>query len=215
MPAANFANHARMGPNPATTAHAGVGGNTSYTCHMAAMHWAFMDLGDNMATAHAKVEAINRAKCLGCLGLHHLHGSISPNWYGQHFTTAGAVALMHRGVLYPSVNAGDVLILPRPQAPMHSMVVVSKSSWFGHTFVYIRGFNNTNTLGTGPFLRYDNADRDVDRAAYWHGVGQVFGLGAAAGGRLYKVPYANYSASAAVVRANCNFALGVWTYVGP
>jgi hypothetical protein len=184
---------------------------------MAAMHWAFMDLGDNMATAQGKVEAINRAKCVGCVAGHHVHGSIDPNWYGQHFCSAGAVPILNRGVLYASVNVGDVVILPRPAAPMHSMIVARKSSFLGHTYVYVRGFNNTNTLGTGAFLQYDNADRDIDKAVYWHaqGAGEVFGLSVATGGRLYKIPYLNYSASAATARANCAFAAGAWNYIGP
>jgi hypothetical protein len=54
------------------------------------------------------------------------------------------------------VEVGDVLIVGVAiQAPVHSMVVVNKRSLGGHSWVYIRGFNNVATLGTGAQLQYD------------------------------------------------------------
>jgi hypothetical protein len=184
---------------------------------MAAMHWAFMDHGDNDAAANLKIESIIRAKCPRCvnpLGIAP-HGSINSNWYGAQFCN-GAVAIANRAALYNAVNVGDVLILPSAVMPMHTMVVVSKSSFLGYTYVYIRGFNNVGTLGTGGFLQYDNSDRDIDVARYWHGPAngnQTFGNTA---GALLRVPYANYSANALAVRTNCQLVLGAgYNYIGP
>lgn len=218
MPALNFAAHARTGPNPDTTTHQHGGGATSYICHMAAMHWAFMDLGDTQLIAQQRVEAIIRAMCRGCRDANvPMHGSIPPRWYGQHFCSGRATSIMGRGVLYATVDVGDVLILPNQMSPMHTMVVVQKSTTLGRSYVYVRGFNNFLTLGTGAHNRYDNADRDIDKASYWHNsaTGEVFGLAAATGGRLLKLPYATYSANAAVVRNNTALHMGAMRYTGP
>jgi hypothetical protein len=215
MPAANFATSAKHGPNPCATTHTD-NNPTAYTCHMAAMHWAFMDLGDTDANANAKAQAIIQAKCQGCLGTHHMHGSILPAWYGTNFC-GGAVQIANRAALYAAVNVGDVLITAQPQQPMHSMVIVSKKTMLGRHFVYVRGFNNTNTLGAGPFLQYDNSDRDIDKDKFWHSQAGItrFGLSFSTGGALHRIPYGTYSASAAVVRNNCNNAAGPWVYAGP
>ena len=50
MTAANFAAAARQAPNPSTALHVGAMA-PGYVCHMAAMHWAFVDLGDTQAVA--------------------------------------------------------------------------------------------------------------------------------------------------------------------
>ncbi|MCY2977507.1 MAG: hypothetical protein NTU79_02430 [Planctomycetota bacterium] len=202
MPAVLFATHSRTAPNPNTVNHGG-GVVVVYTCHMAAMHWAFMDRGDTQAIANQKVSAVAVAQCQGCAG-GAVHPSLSYAWYSNAFC-AGAQHIQNRAALYGAVNVGDVLIVGGAiQAPMHTMVVVQKRSLIGRTWVYIRGFNNVGTLGTGPHLGYDNSDQDIDRARYWHGpVGgnQTFGNGP--GNNLYVIPYNTYSNHAAIVRGQC------------
>jgi hypothetical protein len=75
MSAQTFAAHARHAPNPCQTIHTD-NNPTPYTCHMAVMHWSFRELGDNQATANARVQAITQSKCLGCAAGHALHSSI-------------------------------------------------------------------------------------------------------------------------------------------
>lgn len=219
MTALTFATHARSAPVPGTTPHLHGIAATVYTCHMAVMHWAFMDLGDTQAQATGRVSAINEAVCQGCTAGHHVHGSISPAWYGANFCQ-GALAIPNRAALFGAVNVGDVLILPAGM-PMHSMVVVQTSTGcFGGSYVYVRGFNNVGTLGTGQRLQYDNANRDIDRAAFWRPAPaqippvaglEVFGNG---GSPLSVVPYANYMAQATVIRNRCALAAnGNWTFV--
>jgi hypothetical protein len=83
--AATFANHSRIGPNPSNVNHGG-GFTPSYTCHTAAMHWAFMDRGDTQAVANQRVTAVPLARCPGCAppgGNQHPH--LSSQWYSTHF----------------------------------------------------------------------------------------------------------------------------------
>ena len=220
MTALTFADHAKHAPIPATTPHLNVVWQTDYTCHMAVMHWAFMDLGDLDAAASGRVNAINATVCLGCLGQHDQHGSIAPTWYGENFCT-GAFGIPNREALFAAVDVGDVLITSDPGRPMHSMVVVETSTGcFGHNYVYVRGFNNVGTLGTGERLRYDNANRDIDRACFWRAAppqvppvpGQeVFGNG---GASLAVIPYATYMARATALRNRCAQAgNGNWAFV--
>jgi len=175
---------------------------------MAVMHWAFLDLGDSHAQAAGRVNAIKSTVCQGCTAGHHVHGSIAPAWYRDHFC-GGAVAIPNRAALYDAVDVGDVLVTPGAM-PMHSMVVVDKTiGCFGHQYVYVRGFNNVGTLGTGQYLQYDNANRDIDRDSFWRAAPpqippvaglEVFGHG---GSPLFVVPYANYTANAVVIRNRC------------
>lgn len=208
MPAANFATLSKTCPNPYTTTHLVGGGATPYTCHMAVMHWAFMDLGDTSATANARIQAIIQAKCMGCTAGFHLHASIQDTWYGANLC-GGAVTIANRAALYPAVAVGDVLITDHSQRPAHSMVMVSRNSMMTRKYVNIRGFNNLGTLGTGTFLNYDHADRDIDKGQYWSAAG--FGNAKVA---LHRIPYATYAAAAAIVRNNCNNAAGNWVYIG-
>ena len=153
-----------------------------------------------------------------------MHPSIGSQWYGNNMC-GGTVAIANRAALYAAVAVGDVLILPSPNLPQHSLVVVSKSSWFGHQFVYVRGFNNHGTLGTGQQNAYDDGDRDIDVARYWHNspvaplvdavVNQHFGQAYNAGGPLLRIPYATYSQSAATLRNRCNGAGAAMVYVAP
>jgi hypothetical protein len=210
LPAANFAALARTAPNPSQTTHAVARPapqflQVDYTCHMAAMHWAFMDLGDNGADANVKLKAINVAGCPGCGDPPApAHVSILHTWYGWRFCR-GADRVATRAALYAAVDVGDVVIVGEPRAPAHTMVVVGKSSGPEGQCVYIRGFNNYGTLGTGAFGRYDAADRDINRDDFWHGAAggpQVFGRAGSTSGPLHVIPYEAYSLRAAIVRAN-------------
>lgn len=205
MSAATFANHSRTAPNPDTANH---GGGVRYTCHMAAMHWAFMDRGDSQAIANQRVSAVAVARCPGCLHGGAVHASLPYQWYSNAFC-GGAQHIQNRAALYGSVNIGDVLIVGAAiQAPMHTMVVVNKRSALRRTWVYIRGFNNVGTLGTGLHLAYDDSDRDIDRNRYWHGPAggnQTFGIGP--GNNLYVIPFNTYLNRAGAVRGQC-FAAG-------
>lgn len=202
MPAATFVNHSRTAPNPDSANHGAV--TVQYTCHMAVMHWSFMEKGDTQAIANDRVSAVAVAKCPGCTNGGAMHPSIPYAWYSQAFCT-GAVHIANRAALYAAVNPGDILIVGGAiQAPMHSMVVVNKRSLMGITSVYIRGFNNVGTLGTGPHLGYDNSDRDIDKAVLWHGPAggnQTFGNGP--GNNLYVIDFATYMNRAGVVRGQC------------
>jgi hypothetical protein len=139
---------------------------------MAALHWAFMDRSDTQAVANQRVTAVTLALCPGCAtpcGNQHPH--LSSQWYSTHFC-AGGQRIPTRAALHGAVEVGDVPIVGVAiQAPVHSMLVVNKRSLGGHSSVYIRGFNNVGTLGTGAQLQYDAHDRDIDRAALWHGAG--------------------------------------------
>ena len=202
MAAVDFIAHSRTAPNPNTANH---GGGVVYTCHMAAMHWAFMDRGDTQAVANQRVSAVAIARCPGCNppgGA--MHPSLSYQWYSANFCT-GAAPIPTRAALYNAVEPGDVLIVgPNPATAMHTMVVVGKQRMPGHSWVYVRGFNNVGTLGTGAHLQYDAHDRDIDRAALWHGAAapQTFGVGP--GNYLFKVTYNDYSNRAGGIRGQCH-----------
>lgn len=212
MSAETFAAKAKRRPNPDTTTHARDNWVTGYTCHMAVIHWAFMELGDSDARANARVEAIVRAKCPRCAGGGN-HDSIKGSWYGPQFCEGGEL-IADRASLYGAVAVGDVLITAAPQTPMHSMVVVGKKSVLGRTFVYVRGFNNFGTLGTGVRDQYDPGKHDIDKEEYWHAQGgqTVFGNGVSL---LYRVPYANFILRAAAVMNRCPMTDGGCTYKGP
>lgn len=194
MTAQNFAMLAKRGPVPFKTDH-GAGNSSTYTCHMAAIHWAFMDLGDAEGVANRRLSAIMRATCLACLGEHDLHGSLDPTWYGDKFCKDVTAQIGSRDALYAGVQVGDVLITQAPQNPMHTMVVVGKSSLGKFKFVQIRGFNNIGTLGTGSRAMYDDHDRDIDKAKYWNGA--TFGNSGAA---LHRIPYNDFSNNASNIR---------------
>lgn len=216
MSAITFANHSKTAPNPNCANHGGGPfGLVKYTCHMAAMHWAFMDKGDTQAIANQRVSAVSLARCSCIHNGGTMHSSVPYQWYSNAFC-GGAQLIQNRAALFDAVNIGDVLIVGSIQAPMHTMVVVKKSSILGQTWVYIRGFNNVGTLGTGQYLDYDNCDRNIDQDQYWHGPAggkQAFGNGP--GNNLYVIPYYMYSNSAGVIRGQC-FARGggPFTYHG-
>jgi hypothetical protein len=212
--AATFAQHAATAPLAA--------GQHGYTCHMSALFWAFRDLGDTAAVADARVEAIATNKCHGCAaaalqgGPAAMHVSISNSWYGTNLCNAADQVIANRAALV-NTAVGDVLWVGDHRSPAHSMVLVGKLNLPNATQVYIRGFNNVGTLGSGPHNQYDAQDRNIDKDQYWHTQGNNtrFGLNYLQDRVLHRIDYNTFIGRAAVVRGNCNNNQGVWTYVGP
>lgn len=207
MTAQAFAGNSKIEPSPHTTVHVG-GSVTGYTCHMAAMHWAFMTLGDTQQQANNRITRIIQTTCNGCLGTTPgMHGSINPQWYGKEFFFhIPATHILNRQSLYDGVSIGDVLIIPDPRMPMHTMVAVGKSALalLGTHYVYVRGYNNYGTLMTGIRDQYDDADRDIDKASLWRpNPNTVIGgelFGASSGSTLYVVAYEDFIEKARVVK---------------
>ena len=205
-------------PQPAREIHNEEGGGVSYCCHSAMMHWAFMALGETHQGANALVSKLSTLVCRACNNRGGIggHESISFEWYGSNFCT-GAVEISNRMDLTTKVNVGDVLITSRPEAPMHSMVVVKIDDSHtpaihnqdilkkGHleldvyfSNVYIRGFNNAGTFPGAGRSVYDDHDRDVTAKTNWYPEG--FGVQ----GGLYVIPFEKYIASAAAARRTIN-----------
>jgi hypothetical protein len=191
-----------------------------FTCHMAALYWAFRDLRNSDEAAANMIEAICIAKCNGCQqkdsgGFLVMHGSLPHTWYGDnlcHRTTG----VPDMGRLQADARLGDVLIVGYPARPAHSMVVVA----VGAGGVLIRGYNNYLTLGTGTRDQYDDADRRVDVNQYWHTQGSEtrFGQGFEMGGPVYRIPYDDYLASAGIVQSHMGrswYFAGSLQYKGP
>ena len=212
--AASFAQHAVTAPLAA--------GQHGYTCHMSALYWAFRDAGDTAAVAGARIEAIAVNKCHGCTTAAlqgrpaAMHVSISNTWYGTHLCSAADPVIANRAALVNAV-VGDVLWVGDYRSPAHSMVLVGKVNLPNETQVYVRGFNNIGTLGTGPHNQYDPQDRNINKDQYWHTQGNNtrFGMNYLNDRVLHRIDFATFSARVAIVRANCNNHNGVWTYVGP
>jgi hypothetical protein len=184
---------------------------------MAALYWAFQDLGDPAQTAAARIEAIATAKCNGCQtrpapGLLVTHASIPHAWYGQQLC-AGAVPVADAVALRAYADQGDVILVGAPQYPMHSMVVVNAPG--PGQPVNIRGFNNFATLGTGVHLQYDNADRDISVANYWHaGPPLHFGQAHSTGGPPFRVQFDTFMNNATAVRGRFAPRHGGLVYTG-
>ena len=125
------------------------------TCHMAAVYWAFRALNKNEKESRTALKAITRSACPGCLGTG-IHGSLQPQAYGRLFCANAAL-------LDGLFMAGDVLVMPHTQLPMHSMVVVGRTG--NPERPLIRGFNNHMTFQTSvpapPYMKYDNVTRDL------------------------------------------------------
>lgn len=189
----NFTSYAKSKPKPMSNVMHG------FTCHVAAMYWIFRDQGETEESAAQKLEGIARAGCQGCGENHNVHISIKHPWYGINMCR-GALAIDDRNGLLTQVQKGDVLIVGSPQAPSHSMVVVRVER--NAERVYVRGFNNEGTLGTGARDEYDKNDRNVADAQYWHtqGAETRFGKAFSTGGRLYRISYAQYYANAQAIR---------------
>lgn len=186
-----FAQRARTAPTLVP------GAQHTFTCHVAALYWAFHDLTNNATEAAAMVEAIAKANCQRCRepggggGIQQGHHSIPHPWYGRNLCR-GALAVSDSTALQAYAEVGDVLLVGDPSRPSHSMVVVNKSL-LGQG-LHVRGYNNFLTLGTGRRDAYDPQDRDVGVMQFWHRQGNVthFGQGYAMGGPLYRVPYGTY-----------------------
>ncbi len=161
MPALNFSRISKIPPNPWQVSHR-QGINVGYTCHMAAMHWAFMALGKSQIQANAAVGEFTLATCPGCKG-NAPHGSLSPREYGVIFCKS-ARKIPSRNQLYNMVNVGDVLITDNKFWPAHTMVVRQKRR---PDHITIRGFNNIGTLGTGVRDRYDPVSHNITKDKYW------------------------------------------------
>jgi hypothetical protein len=224
-----FAQHAAAAPVvPASALH-------SYTCHMAALYWAFQDLGDTGPVAAARIEAIAKFTCNGCKtrprpGAVITHSSIDQMWYGGNLCS-GALPVVDEHALMGYVEIGDVILVGAPQRPMHSMVVVRVTTpVIGNPgSVEIRGFNNTSTLGFGPYLQYDNADRVIAPPAalpagkvYWHPTpagapptAKYFGQTAVSGGPVYRVQYETFvTLNATTIRKQFKQQHGGLVYTG-
>ena len=161
MSALAFSRFSKEEPNPWTVPHPG-GFVVGYTCHMAAIHWAFMALGKTHAEANRLVGEFARATCPGCTG-RGIHGSLAPAEYGRVFCST-AQKVPNRDALHGMVDVGDVLITDNKVWPAHSMVVRQKRG-AGH--VTVRGFNNHGTLGTGQRDRYDPVSHNITKDKYW------------------------------------------------
>jgi len=189
MSALEFSRLSKVSPNPHTT-NCGNGGDTSYTCHSAVLHWAYMDHGCSQIEANQRVTALTRATCPGCKTPGMPHSSIVAHRYGEMF--CHTAVRVYRNSLHTSCQPGDVLITGHPTLPNHSMVVRQVR---GPNHVTIRGFNNIGTLGTGNLLQYDNSSHNITQDKYWASPG-LFGANTP-GIELYRIPYINYSSQVA------------------
>lgn len=185
----DFSRLSKVPPNPNTTT-CGIGGNNSYTCHSAVLHWAYMDQGCNQIQANQRVTALTRATCPGCKTPGMPHPSISAQNYGRMFCHTGV--RVNRNFLHTLCQPGDVLITGHPTFPNHSMVVRQVR---GPNHVTVRGFNNIGTLGTGNLLQYDNSSHNITQDKYWASP-MMFGVNAP-GIELYRISYVNYSSQVA------------------
>jgi hypothetical protein len=152
----------KIAPNPDFAIHS-TAGMVVYTCHMAALHWAFMALGRDHYIANLLVTAIAQADCRGCQGGGANHSSISADTYGAAFCL-NARQIPNRNALSGMVQPGDLLITNHPRQPMHSMIVRQNQ---GADHVTVKGFNNTGTLGTGMRLKYDPVSHNITKDKYW------------------------------------------------
>lgn len=162
-----------------------------YTCHLAAMHWGFMDLGKSQAEAHEIIGRISKLFCSTCedvkkQALAHkstlqtlhdrlvgrsalrfdvgkMHGSLLPEQYSKLFCRR-ARRIERRADLFASTRVGDVLIYGSIDMPAHSMVVSSRAD---QDRVTVRGYNNYGTLREGPPNAYDPHSRNIAQRQYW------------------------------------------------
>ena len=122
-----------------------------YNCHMAVMHWAVVAFGESLQKTQETVQKMARRYCPACKGKANCthRGSLQNHEYAKIFC----------GVAKPvnpaMCGVGDVVIVPHPTWPAHSMVVVSVNG----NSIGVRGFNNTGTFAGAPFLQYDPITR--------------------------------------------------------
>ncbi|TRW97651.1 hypothetical protein FNJ84_09145 [Paracoccus sp. M683] len=184
MSGQNLSTLSKTAPNPWLNRHSD-NSTTEYTCHTAAMHWGYMDLGLTEAEANAKVDRFVRATCPGCINNGAFHFSLPAMRYGPIFCQ-GAQRITRNDLV--NLHPGDVLITGHYTVPNHSMIVrqVRRAD-----HVTVRGFNNFGTLGTGQLLRYDPTSHNITKDKYWN-ANDMFGINAP-GVPLLVVPYATYS----------------------
>ena len=126
-----------------------------YNCHMAVMHWALLFIGETEQKAQAMVQKITRTYCPHCKDRKPCPqgGSLQNHEYAK--ILCGQAKPLNAATCAP----GDVVIVPNPAWPSHSMVVVSNDA----NGIGIRGYNNTGTFPNAmpppPFLQYDNNTR--------------------------------------------------------
>jgi hypothetical protein len=123
----------------------------NYNCHMAVLQWACLALNQSQDDALWSVELITRSVCEHCKGRHDARSSIDNAEYGRLFCS-DAVALIPT-----SARAGDVVIIPDPRYPTHSMVVVSST----RGEIMVRGYNNAGTFVGTPRDAYDPSSRNL------------------------------------------------------
>jgi hypothetical protein len=134
-------------------------------CHEAALYWMLLDEGTYYP--QGLLAAIKQTVSPG-------NQNIPGHWfarlYTHNLTGIGAPPVRIRSMeqLRTAVRAGDILITGTPVNPSHTMVLVKITKRLTRWWVYIRGFNNVGSLGTGPRDAYDNADRDIHKQRYWH-----------------------------------------------
>lgn len=139
-----------------------------YTCHMAALHWAWRALGNDLNSALEYVDNVCKQTCPKCTGvveegLVRSHASIEDAWYGPTFCE-GAEAL-DKTTMAEALSPGDIVVCGFYQRPQHTMIVVSVNS----PTVLVRGFNNRGTFNLSVDMRgvYDDSDRDLADAQAW------------------------------------------------
>ena len=184
----NLSNLSKTPPNPYHTAHIS-SAPTVYTCHAAALHWAFMDQGLTQPEANQKVTTLTQMYCPACNAPNQggPHSSIPASKYGPMFCS-NAVKITRNSLT--DLEPGDILITGHHKAPNHSMIV-RRNKRAGETTV--RGFNNFGTLGTGRLLEYDPFSRNITQDKYWKkddAGSDTFGVIPEA---LYRVTYQDYS----------------------
>ena len=166
-------------PDPCEVLH-GEAGALGYTCHMAAMHWAFMAIGKTGTEANALVGEFSLSTCSRCTEGSGQHATLDPKAYGKALCKT-AQRIPSRDQLADMVEAGDILITDGKPWPAHTMVVATavrlkptahrmfpiKKSDKPTDCVMIRGLNNTGTLGTGVHGRYDPFSHDITEDKFW------------------------------------------------
>jgi hypothetical protein len=132
-----------------------------YNCHMAVIHWALVTLGHGDQVAQAAVQKLTGKNCKDCYGLGKClqRSALDERVYAAIFCKK--VTSIGSKPSAQDVELGDVILVPDPKNPMHSMVVVEKSN---DDRIGIRGFNNIGTfIGTdAPYARYDSVTRWLD-----------------------------------------------------
>lgn len=161
MPNIILSRNSKIPPTPDHVIHKGVM-PVMFNCHMGAVFWALMTLGNSAARAHDKVSEYAKATCPGCTGTAPC-GPLSPTDYARDFCQT-ARRIPSRDHLYHMVEVGDVLITDRKEYPSHSMILRQRR---GPTHITVRGYNNKGTLNTGIVNKYDPSSHNIVQDKYW------------------------------------------------